>query len=126
MVKENNDKPQPPKRPLSAFFLFRQEKYKEVTGANPNKKIGDITKIISEEWNKLNDERKKQYQGQYAISKVKYDQELKEYVNKYGKVEKKKKIKRGGKDKAAKGVKKAKGAKKDEHANKEGAKKKQA
>lgn len=126
MVKENNDKPQPPKRPLSAFFLFRQDKYKDVTSANPDKKVGDITKIIAEEWNKLSDERKKQYQAHYTTSKVKYDQELKEYVNKYGKVEKKKKIKRGGKDKDAKGSKKTNGGNKNEDSKKEGAKKKQA
>lgn len=107
MVKENNDKPQPPKRPLSAFFLFRQDRYKDVTSNNPNMKIGDITKIIATEWGVLSEEKKKNYQSQYTGSKVIYDKELKEYVTKYGKVEKKKKIKRGGKDKAAKGGKKA-------------------
>lgn len=122
MVKEATDKPQPPKRPLSAFFLFRQDRYKDVTGANPDKKVADITKIISSEWNQLSDERKKGYQSQYTSSKGKYDQELKDYVNKYGKVEKKKKIKRGSKDKAAKGAKKA--AKKDGE-KKDAAKKKQ-
>ena len=106
MVKDNSEKPLPPKRPLSNFFLFRQDRYKDVITAHPDKKVGDITKIISDEWNQLAEEKKKAYQNQYLASKTKYDQELKDYVATYGKVEKKKKIKRGGKDKAAK-VKKA-------------------
>ena len=102
MAKETTDKPQPPKRPLSAFFLFRQERYKDVTAANPSKGVADITKIISEEWNKLSEDKKKRYQDSYNATKVKYDKEIKEYVSKYGKVEKKKKIKREKKDKAGK------------------------
>lgn len=124
MAADNSDKPQPPKRPLSAFFLFRQDRYRDVTGANPDKKVGEITKIISDEWNGLSLERKQAYQAQYSASKVKYDQELKEYVNKYGKVEKKKKIKKGGKNKEAKAAKKANGGKKDGD-KKDAAKKKQ-
>ena len=107
MTKEISDKPQPPKRPLSAFFLFRQERYQDVTNAHKGKNVAEITKIISEEWNKLSDERKKKYQEQYNTAKVKYDQEIKDYISKYGKVEKKKKIKREKKDKAGKGSKKA-------------------
>ena len=110
MVKESGDKPQAPKRPLSAFFLFRQDRYKDVTAANPNKNVADITKIISEEWKLLSDEKKKDYQNQYNASKTKYDQEIKDYTAKYGKVEKKKKIKREKKDKKEKKGKNDKGA----------------
>ena len=112
MVKENSDKPQPPKRPLSAFFLFRHDRYTDVNAANPNTNVAEITKIISNEWNSLSDEKKQGYKAQYDTSKTKYDQELKDYVNKYGKVEKKKKIKRN-KDKSAKAGKKANGKKDD-------------
>ena len=114
MVKESSDKPQPPKRPLSAFFLYRQERYQDVTKANANKGVADITKIISAEWNKLPDERKKKYQDQYTSDKGKYDKEIQDYISKYGKIEKKKKIKREKKDKAAKGAKKNAGDKKKE------------
>lgn len=122
MAKDNNaDKPQPPKRPLSAFFLFRKERYDAVVKANPNKGVADITKIISEEWNKLGDDKKKGYTAQYTSSKAGYDKELKEYVDKYGKVEKKKKIKRNKQDKDAKNGKKG-AAKKDGKAKKAGKK----
>lgn len=113
MVKETNDNPQPPKRPLSAFFLFRQNRYKEVSEANPKISVAEITKIISNEWNKLSDVCKQEYKKQYDTSKAKYDDELKDFVNKYGKVEKKKKIKRGNKDKSAKNAKKAEVTKND-------------
>ena len=111
MVKETNDKPLPPKRPLSAFFLFRKERYESVVKANPKMGVADITKVISEEWNKLSDEKKKGYTNQYSSAKVKYDKDIKDYVDKYGKVEKKKKIKRNKQDKDGKGAKKANGKK---------------
>lgn len=113
MVKEADDKPQPPKRPLSAFFLFRQDRYTDVNAANPKTSVADITKIISKEWNGLADERKQEYKKHYDASKVTYDQELKDYVNKYGKVEKKKKIKRMSKEKSSKEAKKADAGKVD-------------
>ena len=39
--------PAPPKKPLSAFFLYRAEVYEDVKGKNPNAKITELTKIIS-------------------------------------------------------------------------------
>ena len=102
MTKEVQNKPQPPKRPLSAFFLFRHDRYKDVVAANVGKNVADITKIIAAEWNKLCEEKKKTYQGHYNLAKVSYEAELKEYVGKYGKVERKKKIKREKKTKPEK------------------------
>lgn len=116
MAKETSDKPQPPKRPLSAFFLFRQERYTDVVKANPGKKVSEITQVISEEWRKLSDEKKAGYSKHYTTAKVKYDKDIKAYTDVHGKVERKKKIKRGGKEKAAKGTKKAKGVEKDNKA----------
>ncbi len=45
--------PPAPKRALSAFFLFRGEVYDKVRSENPNSKITEITKIISEMWNNI-------------------------------------------------------------------------
>lgn len=109
MAKDNaGDKPQPPKRALSAFFLFRKERYDAVVKANPDKGIADITKVIASEWQKLSDDKKKQYSDQYSTAKAKYDKDLKDYVDKYGKIEKKKKIKRNKKDKEDKNGKASK------------------
>lgn len=126
MAKDNTDKPLPPKRPLSGFFLFRQDRYKDIVAANPKKNVADITKLISVEWNKLGDDRKKQYNEKYGVAKVKFDKEMKDYVDKYGKVERKKKIKRAGKDKAAKGAKKSNAGKSEAKGKKAANNKKQA
>lgn len=40
------DKPLPPKKALTAFFLFRGEVYDDVKLKNPNSKITELTKII--------------------------------------------------------------------------------
>lgn len=42
--------PPAPKRALSAFFLYRGEVYDKVKTENPNAKITEITKIISDMW----------------------------------------------------------------------------
>ncbi len=51
--------PAPPKKPLSAFFLFRGEVYDNVKGKNPNAKITELTKIISEMWGKVDESTKR-------------------------------------------------------------------
>jgi hypothetical protein len=49
----------PLKKPLSAFFLFRGEVYDNVKGKNPNAKITELTKIISEMWGKVDESTKR-------------------------------------------------------------------
>lgn len=39
-----------PKRPISSFFMYKSERYKEIVAVNPQLKIAEITKKISEEW----------------------------------------------------------------------------
>ena len=56
---------------INAFIVFCNEKRKQVKEANPEAKMGEITKILGEEWKKLSDEDKKPY-------KVKCDAENEE------------------------------------------------
>ena len=76
--KQNEDKvlfylskPAPPKRALSAFFLFREEVYNKVKGENPNAKITELTKIISEMWNKVDKATKDRLEATYQLNKDK-------------------------------------------------------
>lgn len=48
--------PNAPKRPLTAFFLFLQEKRDDTAKSMPNAKPGDIQKKMTDIWNSL-DER---------------------------------------------------------------------
>ena len=90
----------PPKRPLSAFFLYKGEKYPLFTAEHPNMKIAEITQIISNQWNAESDEKKAIYQASYQVAKVHFDREMQDYIDVYGKpVRKQKKVKKvkGGK-----------------------------
>merc|ERR1711861_7520 len=50
-----------PKKPLTPFFLFSQEKREEVSKANPEMKLAQIGKKMGELWRGLSDEEKAPY-----------------------------------------------------------------
>lgn len=45
------DKPAPPKRPTSGFFMYKQSRQRILMEQHKNLKTAEITKIISKEWN---------------------------------------------------------------------------
>lgn len=114
MVKqESATKSAVPKRPMSAFFLYKTDKYPDVSKQNPNVRISELTKIISEQWGTEPQEVKTRYQQRYLQDKEKYDAKMKDYISKHGKPAKKpRKVK---KSKGEKGEKKAGRAKKDKN-----------
>lgn len=63
--------PAPPKRPLSAFFLFREEVYDKVKSENPSAKITELTKIISELWKNVDQTTKERLEAKYQENKEK-------------------------------------------------------
>lgn len=96
MVKKvNSDRPDPPKRPLSAFFLYKGDVYEQTKKENPDLKITELTKLISEKWNAIDANTKTKYEKKTAEAKQKYEKELQDYVDKYGEVDKKKRSKKG-------------------------------
>jgi structure-specific recognition protein 1 len=72
--------PNAPKRPQSSYFLFMATKRDGVKSANPGMSIGEISKNIGNLWKQLPDVEKKVFEEQYAVSKAKYDEEYKAYV----------------------------------------------
>eukprot|EP00466_Bigelowiella_natans_P010225 jgi/Bigna1/86594/estExt_fgenesh1_pg.C_120032 len=68
-----------PKRPLSAFFLFLNDHRAACRKENPDAKIGEITKILSQKWKGLNDGEKKKYEDKNKEDKTRYQKELAEY-----------------------------------------------
>nr|P40625.1 RecName: Full=High mobility group protein; AltName: Full=Non-histone chromosomal protein [Tetrahymena pyriformis]prf//1506384A chromosomal protein HMG [Tetrahymena pyriformis] len=95
--KVKDDKPAPPKRPLSAFFLFKQHNYDQVKKENPNAKITELTSMIAEKWKHVTEKEKKKYEGLQQEAKAKYEKDMQAYEKKYGKPEKVKKIKKSKK-----------------------------
>ncbi|KAL4462729.1 hypothetical protein ABPG74_000559 [Tetrahymena malaccensis] len=98
MAKSKDDsKPAPPKRPLSAFFLFKQHNYDQVKKENPNAKITELTSMIAEKWKSVGEKEKKKYETLQSEAKAKYEKDMQAYEKKYGKPEKQKKIKKSKK-----------------------------
>lgn len=65
--------PEPPKKALTAFFLFREQVYDDVKKDNPDARVTEITKIISEMWNNLDTDEKEKLSQQYRKNKEKYN-----------------------------------------------------
>jgi len=97
--------PQAPKRPLSAFFLFKQDVYEKTKAENPGAKITELTKIISGRWNNIDPSTKEQYEKRQKQEKSKYEKSIQEFEEKYGKIEKKKKKSSGKEEKPSKKLK---------------------
>lgn len=83
---------------MSAFFLFREEVYNKVKSENPDSKITELTKIISEMWKNVDQATKDRLEVKYQENKKKVADEKTAYIDKYGKIEKKKKKKHAKKE----------------------------
>ena len=68
-----------PKRPLSSYFLFSNERRKQLQAQYPQKKITELSKMISEEWKEMSDESKKQYEDTAIELKAKHEINLKKW-----------------------------------------------
>ena len=120
---DNENQVAPPKRPLSAFFLYKSEKYPIITTEHPVMKIAEITQVISKQWQAESDEKKATYTASYQVAKAAFDQKMKDYISLYGKpVKKQKKIRKGKEGKAGKAEKKVKKEKKEKKPKNEKAK----
>jgi len=100
--KPTGDKPLPPKRPLSAFFLYKEDHFAQTKKDNPDAKVTDITKIIAKNWREVDATEKSKYEKKNLEAKSNYEREMKEYEEKHGKVEKKKRKSKGSKAKKGK------------------------
>lgn len=66
------------KRPQSSYFLWQNDKRAGIKEKNPDKKIGELAKIMGEEWKKISDKEKKKYEDMAAKDKERYEKELKD------------------------------------------------
>lgn len=78
MPKRPKDK-NAPKRPQSSYFLFSNQRRKELKVTNPDKKVTEISKIIASEWKKMDAAAKKPFEIQAKELKEKYQNESKKY-----------------------------------------------
>jgi len=69
--------PNKPKRNLSAFFFFCNEKRPDVNKAHPDYKVGDVAKELGKLWEKCTDRTK--YDKLAAGDKERYDRDMEAY-----------------------------------------------
>ncbi len=58
MPKAVPEGPQPPKKPMTAYFLFLNEKRAQIKEENPGCALGDVAKIGAKMWKDLTSEEK--------------------------------------------------------------------
>lgn len=102
----NTTAPQPPKRPMTAYFRFLSENRENIRKKNPNEPEKTILCLVADAWKACSEAAKKKYEEMYRKDKSKYDEEIKEYTAKYGPIKPKKK--QNDEDKLKKGKKASK------------------
>ena len=68
-----------PKRPISAYFFYNQERRESLKKEKPTLNNKDLIRIMGDEWNKLSEEAKKPYVKKAEDDKKRYLEEMKEY-----------------------------------------------
>ena len=74
--------PNSPKEPRSAYIFFLIEMRPKVVAEFPGRTPQEITSIVGSRWNETAPEHKKKYQDLHEQDKVRYRNELAEYVKK--------------------------------------------
>lgn len=115
--KKRKKDPNAPKRALSAYMLFCNDKRAEVKEENPNIENKEIMKVLAERWKELSGEDKKEFDEKANEEKERYKKAMEKYKQSGGgaKEKPKEKAKPAAKKAAAKPpAKKAKKTKGDE------------
>lgn len=71
--------PNAPKRSLSAFFFFSQEKRPSVQQSHPEWKVGQVAQELGRQWKDMSEEVKKRYEEMAVKDKARYEVAMQEY-----------------------------------------------
>jgi len=71
--------PNRPKRSMSSFMFFANEKRAETRTQHPDLKVTEIGKKLSELWKKLTPEEKKKYEDMHTVDKERYKKAMDKY-----------------------------------------------
>lgn len=69
-----------PKRPMNAFMIFARKRRPEISAANQMMRTGDVSKILSKEWNAMSMSEKKFYLDQAKKLKDNFNSKYPDYV----------------------------------------------
>jgi len=68
-----------PKRGMTAYMLFCQDKRPEIKEKHPNASFGEIGKLLGEAWKEIEADDKKTFEEKAAKDKIRYQKELAAY-----------------------------------------------
>ncbi|KAI0816894.1 hypothetical protein BC628DRAFT_1413959 [Trametes gibbosa] len=69
-----------PKRPMNAFMIFARKRRPQISAANQMMRTGDVSKILSKEWNSMEMDEKKFYLDQAKKLKDNFNSKYPDYV----------------------------------------------
>lgn len=75
-------KPDPPKRPMNATFLYLNEHRAAYAKEHPELKLTEVTSKLSDQYKTLSEKEKDKYIKQYAKAKTEYEKVLACYFRK--------------------------------------------
>ncbi|XP_078465022.1 nucleolar transcription factor 1-like isoform X1 [Lampetra fluviatilis] len=65
-----------PQRPISAMFIFSQEKRKKLRKKNPDLPESELTRLLARLWSELSEKKKEKYKKLEAAMKADYEQKM--------------------------------------------------
>lgn len=74
--------PNAPKRPLTAYLYFANDKRDGVRAKNPDLTLAQVTSLIGQQWRDLSSEDKKPYEEKAVADKKRYESERAAYKEK--------------------------------------------
>ncbi len=77
------DRSPPPKRPLTAFFLYIGDRRNKLKAEQPELAAKQLTTKMGEEWHAMDEDTKAEYQMKVASEKALYDDKIKAYTERY-------------------------------------------
>ncbi|XP_014287507.1 transcription factor A, mitochondrial [Halyomorpha halys] len=78
-IEEKLGIPSRPKRPPSGFMIYASERRPILIQQNPDKKLTELVKIITQEWRNLDKSKKDEFQERFKKKWMKYLEETKKY-----------------------------------------------
>ena len=71
--------PDKPKKPLTSYMFFCNDKREEIMTANPGKPIGEISKILGEMWKNISEKDREKYDEMNSKDKIRYEEAMEEF-----------------------------------------------
>eukprot|EP00985_Skeletonema_marinoi_P013633 scaffold6789_cov206-Skeletonema_marinoi.AAC.17 len=78
--KKKKKDPNAPKNAKSAYLYFSSAKRDEIKAANPDATFGQIGKLLGEEWKKISDDDKVEFEEKAEEDKKRYKKEMEDYT----------------------------------------------